>query len=790
MSETSRPETSAFVQANGGPFKPVLDLLSNIWFGVTLVALIFFYCAIGSAGPEPVEVLRYRSYNVPHMFRHRFELTEMEWFSWWPFLIMIGLLVLALITVTLRKIPLRVVNLGVWMIHAGIIIMCVGCVIYFSQKLEGDVAVYRRSALITAPGAEEPVRMPIRPGATATIGEGANAYHVTVSRTNPEYVLLSGPDEGKTTFAAYLDVHSPTDHFTRQILVGYPDKTEDFRPGQGRTKGLIDSSIDIQLDYAPVDHFYVMDTAALYAREVGDDDWTILPIHGLPRYYEHIASRSQVWLPHGFEVEPSPLDIRLEATGAGKLPGSITAAVTGFVPFAQLQDRWMPGGDRLNPVLGLAIDAMGKTHRFELSAFDPRRNTLESEAFPIHFTWVRTAQELASLAAPSQPRLHVVVPEASVDTYVSISELQAAGRYEVPGTAYTLRFVQALPWTLVTEPHRGERAFLAMVEVSREDTTFTRSLVHPYAELTQDVDSAGQRHGTLIDERIELTYEDPAIAGMTLAAGPEEDALVAIYRRPDGRVETARPKVGEPFVVSEDVPPLTVDYVHARAEKSRRPALIPPEQRDTKARQAYSMIRVELASASGWTDALWLSFSLYAHPGRFPYEPRQVVLPNGTRIELLYSREQRLLPTAVALESFELPMYPGAIRERDYVSHVRFQDGDEWGEVEQVRSNQPGEHDGYWFFQSTWDPPDPSRGYAGMNYTGLGVGTRDGVLVMLAGTVLAIIGMIYAFYIKPIIKRQQRLRVLATVQSGPLERSVRKGEVPTPAGVREPAEVS
>lgn len=790
MDDLNRSPATPFVERRKSPFTYVLDLFSSVWFGVTLVTLIFIYCAVGSAGPEPAEVLRYRSYNVPHMFRQRFELTEMEWFSWWPFLTLITLLVIALVTVTLRRIPFRVVNYGVWTIHAGIIIMCVGCIIYFSQKLEGDVAVYRRAAVIRAPGVDEPVRIPIRPGASAVIGEGPNAYSVTVSNTNPEYRLLSGPDQGKTTFAVYLDVHSPTEHFTRQLLVGYPDNSEDFRKGQGRTKGLIDPSLQIELEYAPVDTFYLQDTAALYVRELGQEAWTILPIDGLPRYYEYVASRSMVWSSPGLEIEPRPLDIRLAQGADDPIPDDIRVAVTGFVPFAQLQDRWMPGGERLNPVLGLAVDALGKRHRFELVAFDPRRSMLESEAFPIHFVWVRTPAELEALTGPTQSRLQVRVPESSVDMEVPIAEIQAAGRYQVPNTEYVLRFVQSMPWTLVTEPHRGERAFVAMVEITRGETTFTRTLVHPHAELTQDIDAAGQRHGQLLDERIELTYHDPAIAGMTLAAGPEEDALLAVFRRADGRVETASPKVGEPFTISEDVPPLTVEYVHARAQKDRRPAIIPPEQRDTKARQTYSMIRVELSSDRGWSDALWLTFSLYAHPGRFPFEPRQVALPDGRRLELLYCREQRPLPTAVALESFELPMYPGELRERDYVSHVRFKEGDAWGDVEQVRSNQPGEHDGYWFFQSTWDPPDPGRGYAGMNYTGLGVGTRQGVLVMLAGTVLTIMGMIYAFYVKPLIKRHQRLKILAAVAAATPTARGRHAASPEPLDAPEPAEVS
>ncbi|MDA0214498.1 MAG: hypothetical protein O2875_03960, partial [Planctomycetota bacterium] len=73
-----------------------------------------------------------------------FEMTEFEWFHWWPFDLLIGLIALTLIVTTLRRIPLRVINLGVWTIHTGIIVLIVGSFIYFHAKVEGDAPVARR----------------------------------------------------------------------------------------------------------------------------------------------------------------------------------------------------------------------------------------------------------------------------------------------------------------------------------------------------------------------------------------------------------------------------------------------------------------------------------------------------------------------------------------------------------------------------------------------------------------------------------------------------------------------
>jgi hypothetical protein len=105
---------------------------------------------------------------------------------------------------------------------------------------------------------------------------------------------------------------------------------------------------------------------------------------------------------------------------------------------------------------------------------------------------------------------------------------------------------------------------------------------------------------------------------------------------------------------------------------------------------------------------------------------------------------------------------------RDYMSRLRFRDpgAAAWDEPTNVSVNNPIEHKGLWYFQAQWDPPDasPQEGIAasrGLNYTVLGVGNRNGVYVQLLGCVIAVAGMIYAFYVKPVIKRRRQEEVLA-----------------------------
>ncbi len=54
-----------------------------------------------------------------------------------------------------------------------------------------------------------------------------------------------------------------------------------------------------------------------------------------------------------------------------------------------------------------------------------------------------------------------------------------------------------------------------------------------------------------------------------------------------------------------------------------------------------------------------------------------------------------------------------------------------------------------------------------MNFTGLGIGNRHGVHMQLLGCCVAVAGMIFAFYVKPIIKRQRALQ--SRIRSSPAD---------------------
>ena len=152
----------------------------------------------------------------------------------------------------------------------------------------------------------------------------------------------------------------------------------------------------------------------------------------------------------------------------------------------------------------------------------------------------------------------------------------------------------------------------------------------------------------------------------------------------------------------------------------------------------------------------------------------------------MFSRQRRRLPSPVVLDDFVMQTRVGGftgqnVSIRNWTSKVRFWDEGGWGRPQGVSVNDPCEFGGLWYFQAQWDPPDPQRGSRGLNFTVLGVGNRRGVRVMLAGCCISVLGMIYAFYVKPVIKRRRQQAAYAQVAAARQESAVADRLVSAPA---------
>ncbi|MDH3283904.1 MAG: hypothetical protein OEQ13_04125 [Acidobacteriota bacterium] len=766
-----------------GLLSRLVDGIGSVPFGVTMMVLVLLYCWIGSAGTAP-----FSNWFV----RQSFEMTEMEWFSWWPFVLLLLLMCLSLTIGTIRNIRLNLPNLGVWVTHAGILILTLGCLVYFGLKLEGDALVFRRAAVMQA-GSGAPVSMTLQPGAETVVRrDDERFYRVRVADLNPSYELLTGEDAGKTTYAAQLMIQ-PFDGdregrpFIRQLLAGYPEYAEDVVPGQGRAikvagKRLLDDDLRVELQYEPATRIHLQHRPAIHVRAVESDEWSEATLRGLPRYHEFVDSPADVMLagddgPYRFR----PLDLAPRWKQDDRPFGDdVSVRVTGYLPFARPEEHWQPGGDQFRPLMRFSLRLGEITAGGDLVAnmAHPHHVPIGNQFLDASLRWIEDAAELEREIRPAPASLTVRVPGRGVTRSVPLTEA-AGGPVPIRGTGYSVQVVDSYPHWSIAGPGGGKsEASMVLVRVTRGETAFMRAVVTPQAELSQDLDEKGHRQGRLIDDRIEMELESYRPPGLTLVAGPLGLHALAIGR--SGEVTHLPATLGRAVVFPGDGMEVLIEAVSETSRLVERPRLIPRAQRDAKAGTSQSLVRVEVSEPSG-THVTWVRYSHYAHPSRAGYFPKRVALADGRTLELVYSRETLPLPDPVALETFVLETYPGGRRERDFISLVRFQQDGAWSDLREIRSNQPTEYRGWWFFQSTWDPPDEQRSYAGMNYTGLGVGNRRGVAIMLAGSIMTVLGTFWAFYIKPLLLRR-RLDRQPELRETEDERSTLERHLPAAAG--------
>ena len=282
-----------------------------------------------------------------------------------------------------------------------------------------------------------------------------------------------------------------------------------------------------------------------------------------------------------------------------------------------------------------------------------------------------------------------------------------------------------------------------------------------------------------------MTYH-PRSATYLFVAHPEGAHL--IVNGDDGRQLT------QP-IQSGDTVPMAAGHIHidrilTHAVAEAKPFIVPKSRRNSSAGETFAMIRLEVGEGSN-VETRWVRFNhyafddvQYAYSGRFSHVPERFRLADGSEVQVLFSRQRLPLPYPIALKEFSLDThvggYTGSVSGiKNYVSSLVFLDDGKWTEPREIAVNQPTGYGGFWYFQSQWDKPTEGAG-SGMNYTGLGVGNRNGVYIQLAGCCVATAGMFFAFYVKPVLQRRRYQKSRAKVKTR--EESASDVEVTADAG--------
>jgi hypothetical protein len=335
---------------------------------------------------------------------------------------------------------------------------------------------------------------------------------------------------------------------------------------------------------------------------------------------------------------------------------------------------------------------------------------------------------------------------------------------KVEGTSYELTIVElAADWPLKTPGYENARSPVASVDVKTDGKAYNRTVVQRFPHLSQDIDETGVRHREgPYDPNLKLLYRGVAQGWASLVAGPGLTPQLGFFGI-DGSIRPMPVKPGETKEIrtSDGSVSFTLAALlpHARAELL--PVIEPLESRRpiSDVGRQVSAVRVRLSGSTpngNWSESRWLPFSLWPHSET---EPLRVVVPGqSVPYEMLFGPSPHPLGATIAARKLSVEFFPGRRQENSWRSDFIAETEDDEPKAMFVETNETASIGHLTFFQS-----GAARDH--WSYTILGVGNREGIWPMGLGCILIPVGCMYAFYVKPILKRRKVQQALEAAEA-------------------------
>ncbi|GIK19387.1 MAG: hypothetical protein DYG93_12285 [Leptolyngbya sp. PLA2] len=698
------------------------------------------------------------------------EMSELEFYSAWPMRLLLLAFVLNMVVATVRRIEFVLVNLGVLTVHTGIVMIALGSVYYQSQKREGDAI----------------------------------------------------------------------------LLAGAPDERGVPRTG------------------APVGAFYDNTHVALYVSQYRG--WEQRPVRGVPRYNDYgldlgagesalSAAGRGLSLPEGSDRR---LSIPVPPSSLGMTDGDVRLRIVGYASYAEARQDWLrapPPSDpaRANPlrIVELHTDVPdpqgrvrgGAAFSYTLMPASPPHRVADNGVFGVEYVrgmepW-RWADLTAELPSGTTYALSVEVVGWAGPVRV-VRAVQAGESFEVEGWRIAVEEVTPEPpFPIITPGYRGASSSVALVRVeppagAEHPEPFTRYVYHRYPEIAQDIlevarddgrpvrrdADASIRLGLIDASQLQVYFDEPEGAST-----PE--GVRAVVRLPGGAVRVVD-SLGPGGRLERIIPDayevtLVVAAAWEHAEAFERPVPVPEVNRDRSMVGTHdkAMVAVEVSvpapddplaeQAPGvWSTVVWLPFDRYPLAGVFADTQREVRLPDGRRVALIFGRRQHPLPGfEVSLVDFQMLSYDHRGAPRDYQSIVRVTpttlDFEPYEHV--AKLNEPLRAPWRWDDRRSWVANVATRLSAGLDprqfkfsqagwdaegwrrtqemadqglvprpfaqFTILQVGNNPGIHVIAGGGILMGVGIPWAFYVKPLILQRRKRRIQRELAEGTYRPPVR-----------------
>ncbi|NUQ53670.1 MAG: hypothetical protein HUU19_13355 [Phycisphaerales bacterium] len=696
------------------------------------------------------------------------EMTELEFYAWWPLRVVLLAFVANMIVATVRRIEFCFKNLGVLMVHSGIVLIALGSVYYNRLKLEGD------TLLLAGPPDES---------GNPTPGPAQDRFYDNTR------LSLYVQDRGVWLARPLTGVPRYNDYALHKI--GQPGDVSAWENSGRPVPWKVEPARDLDLPVPP------------QSSEFGPG--VDLRIVGYANYAEPVT------------------DYLKRAANESASAGQSSARADSSRPLRVVQLI-----SALPDPQGRVTD--DPAFVFTLSPAEPARRLSDAGSFAIEYTAGPTMgmtperwRDLSEALPPDTS--HALVVEIPASGFRAVYAVKQGDELSIADTGYRISVTELAerpPFPIITEGYRGAESSVAIVKVTPPaGSPFDRWVYHRFPEISQDMTSELNERGMPkrrdADPAIRISYLD-ARAVQVYFDDPEgvNAPPRAIVRLPGGSlrvVETLDPS----GLLGEVVPKISlrVSERWAHGEAVERPSPVPTEQREKAMIGSHesAMLAVEVravAQGKDWRRVVWLPFTKYMGMGMGT--ERFVTLPDGREIGLAFGRRQNRLPGfAVELLDFEMIAREHRGPPKDFRSTLRvmpsgFGPDDFEAFVHTTSLNEPLQAPFLWedsrglvsnvlgtirsrldptqfkFSQAGWDQQGwmetqalADQGLAKRptaKFTILQVGNNPGIHVVALGSILMGVGIPWAFYIKPWLMRREKKRI---------QDQIARGEHPTQA---------
>lgn len=774
------------------------------------------------------------------------EMSELEFYGWWPLKVILFTFVLNMMTATVRRIDFTFKNIGVLTVHTGIVTIALGSVYYSGGKLEGDT-ILQAGAFNQSLGQPDlgpiqnafydntKVALHISQGTTfeqrlipglpryndynlkalgvetaADASSDPKPWDVPQANARPLSIPLSGATDPRTerSFAAALRKQGFDDEGVKRIMAG------GVAPG------------DVDGDAAKLKGLPPESLRELFRRTMGRD-----------LSFRIVGYASQATLVQDFvKLDPSAV------------PPGTPATPLRFVNLFGEGDKTL---------MGVVIDpstAASRQHVVDLT------NGEGNGVVSIEYTRGQAGgmspqrwKDLSQPVPPSSPHTLIIeVPVPSGETLRVVRAVRAGETFAVEGTGYSItvkQFLSRPEFPIITKGYENADSSVVKVVISPPTSLaqppYERWIYSRFPEISQDFleekNERGMPTRRPADPAIRVAYIDAASAAAALYIDEAPDGTVrGLSRLTGGEVKVVEAVgggaggAGSPAKLPELLGPYGL-VIADRWEHSRpveRPAPIPQDRADPKhvGTHEEALIAVEVSytgatTPTPWTRTLWLPFRKYVEEG--DRDARTVEIPDGRRLTLSFGRLRHALPDMwLRLRDFEMIAYDHRGAPRDYRSRVV---------VESPTSSfETFEHDASLnypltapfmvtdkrgmfanFFGSLWAGLNPRQfkfSQAGWDMSGwrqtqqmvdagqlkkpfvqftiMQVGNNPGIHVIALGAILMGVGIPWAFYVKPWLVRREKARIQRELAAGTYVKPASPRSSAAHPIARPPAEVS